>query len=50
MVSGVEYGARQSGVPGGAGYDLATGLGSINVANLLNLWGIDHAHANGRPH
>ena len=22
-----------------AGYDLATGLGSINVANLLNLWG-----------
>src|SRR6185437_6707276 len=24
--------------PGGVGYDLATGLGSVNIANLINAW------------
>jgi len=28
-----------SGYNAGTGYDLATGLGSLNVANLANLWG-----------
>ena len=35
------YGFRQSGsaaYPTTAGYDLATGLGSVNVANLVNNW------------
>ncbi|WP_158942929.1 Ig-like domain repeat protein [Granulicella sp. S190] len=27
-----------SGYPSGAGYDLATGLGSVNAANLVNDW------------
>jgi len=33
------YGKATAKYPAGTGYDLATGLGSINVANLLNNWG-----------
>ncbi len=37
-----EYGSIVSGgsaaYPAGTGYDLATGLGSVNVANLVNHW------------
>jgi subtilase family serine protease len=36
-VLGDQYGVL-SGFSTGAGYDLATGLGSVNVANLINKW------------
>ncbi len=36
-VSGDQYGVL-SGYTTGTGYDLATGLGSVNVANLVNKW------------
>ena len=32
------YGKSSAKFPAGVGYDLATGLGSLNVANLLNKW------------
>ncbi|HZR58627.1 MAG TPA: protease pro-enzyme activation domain-containing protein [Terriglobales bacterium] len=32
------YGANGAQYQAGAGYDLATGLGSVNVANLVNNW------------
>ncbi len=35
--SGDAYGVL-TGYAAGPGYDLATGLGSVNVANLVNLW------------
>ena len=37
VVSGHQYGVL-SGYSTGTGYDLATGLGSVNVANLVNKW------------
>jgi subtilase family serine protease len=39
MVSGVTADHGNPAFQAVQGYDLATGLGSINVANLLNLWG-----------
>ena len=33
------YGKSSAKYPAGVGYDLATGLGSINAANLVNNWG-----------
>jgi hypothetical protein len=39
MVSGVSADHGNPAFQAVQGYDLATGLGSINVANLLNLWG-----------
>jgi hypothetical protein len=39
LVSGVAADHGNPAFQAVAGYDLATGLGSINVANLLNLWG-----------
>ena len=39
MVSGVAADHGNPAFLAVSGYDLATGLGSINVANLLNLWG-----------
>ncbi|MGH9528599.1 MAG: Ig-like domain repeat protein [Terriglobales bacterium] len=36
-VNGDQYGV-QSGYSTGPGYDLATGLGSVNVSNLVNKW------------
>jgi len=33
------YGKSNAKFPAGVGYDLATGLGSLNVANLVNNWG-----------
>jgi len=33
------YGKPSAKFPAGAAYDLATGLGSLNVANLVNKWG-----------
>ncbi|MBZ5592531.1 MAG: Ig-like domain repeat protein [Acidobacteriia bacterium] len=33
------YGKAGALYPAGAGYDLATGLGSVNVTNLVNSWG-----------
>ncbi len=36
-LAGDQYGVL-SGYSTGAGYDLATGLGSVNVANLVNKW------------
>jgi len=37
--------AFTAGPPTAAGYDLATGLGSINVAALLNNWAVPATHA-----
>lgn len=34
----VNYGLSSALYQAGAGYDLATGLGSVNVANLVNQW------------
>jgi len=39
MLSGVSADHGNPAFQAVQGYDLATGLGSINVANLLNLWG-----------
>jgi hypothetical protein len=32
------YGTPNAAYQSGAGYDLATGLGSVNIANLVNAW------------
>ncbi len=34
----VDYGSANAKYQSSTGYDLATGLGSVNVANLLNAW------------
>jgi len=34
----VQYGTASAPYPAGVGYDRATGLGSVNVANLVNHW------------
>jgi hypothetical protein len=34
----VNYGSADADYQAGVGYDLATGLGSVNVANLMNKW------------
>jgi large repetitive protein len=39
------YGKPTAKFPAFAGYDLATGLGSVNVANLVNNWGSVSSHA-----
>ncbi len=39
------YGEANAKFPAGVGYDLATGLGSANVANLVNNWGSVSFHA-----
>lgn len=39
------YGKSNAKYPAGVGYDLATGLGSVNAANLVNNWGSVSFHA-----
>jgi len=36
---GAGYGTASASYQAGAGYDLASGLGSVNAANLVNHWG-----------
>ena len=36
------YGTASAPYQSGVGFDLATGLGSVNVANLVNAWGSIH--------
>jgi len=39
------YGTANAQFKAGAGYDLASGLGSVNVANLVNAWGAANFNA-----
>ena len=49
-----QYGIMISGnaaaYPTTAGYDLATGLGSVNVANLVNNWKSNFTHDHHNPY
>jgi subtilase family serine protease len=38
LIHSTDYVGILSGYSGGTGYDLATGLGSLNVANVVNAW------------
>jgi pseudomonalisin len=44
------YGTSSAAYQAGAGYDLATGLGSVNVTNLVNAWtGVNTVVSTGTP-
>lgn len=51
--AGDTYGILTSGAApaygAGAGYDLATGLGSVNVSNLVNAWGPNFSISSQNP-